>query len=305
MSDIDVFISYKREERGLADQVSRALKEAGYVAVTDRDIQEGEDYGDAIDRMIGLARLVIVLWSKSSVTSKWVKTEAREAARLDKYFGVRLDDVASSDLPMAVRYTQVLDLTNLPQKRIHERILERVQIALPISSEPAGVSAPETGPDFPNAPDQTTDQKSNLSFDLISKTATLLLTLGLIAYLLMPQNTPEPAASTTIDKEPSVTTAQPVPVLSPDTAIENLDRLQRMPAILNCSVQFQTFDVDLRSGASRLNTKIADVPAGQRFQVLAQKPVLGQYWFQIQVGDRIGWVQDIGFIEVSGPGCRR
>jgi membrane-associated protease RseP (regulator of RpoE activity) len=117
MSDIDVFISYKREERSLADQVARALKEAGYVAVTDLNIQKATDFGEAIDRMIREARVVVVLWTRASAASEWVRKEANEAERLGKYLGVRIDAVTPGDLPLQVRNNNWLDLSDasLPQ----------------------------------------------------------------------------------------------------------------------------------------------------------------------------------------------
>ena len=62
--DIDVFISYKREERALADRVSAALTAQGYTAAYDVHIESGEHFGDAIDRRIRDARLVVVLWTQ-------------------------------------------------------------------------------------------------------------------------------------------------------------------------------------------------------------------------------------------------
>ena len=117
MNDIDVFISYKREERSLADQVARALKEAGYVAVTDLNIQKATDFGEAIDGMIRAAKVVLVLWTKESAASKWVRTEAIEGHALGKYLGVRVDPVSPNDLPIEVRRNNWLDLSDasLPQ----------------------------------------------------------------------------------------------------------------------------------------------------------------------------------------------
>ncbi|MEM9870045.1 MAG: TIR domain-containing protein [Pseudomonadota bacterium] len=111
MRAIDVFISYKREERALADQVSRALTKAGYVAVTDLNIQKATDFGDAIDGMIRATKLVVVLWTEASAASEWVRTEAREGKRLGKYYGVRVDAVEPDEIPVEVRNMQWLDLS--------------------------------------------------------------------------------------------------------------------------------------------------------------------------------------------------
>lgn len=104
---IDVFISYKREERSLADAVSQALQDRGYTVVTDIDIGKGEHFGAAIDRMIRAARAVVVLWTPGAAGSQWVQDEARLAIELDTYVGILLE---STDLPVDIRYRQCLDL---------------------------------------------------------------------------------------------------------------------------------------------------------------------------------------------------
>ncbi|MEO0990837.1 MAG: TIR domain-containing protein [Pseudomonadota bacterium] len=112
MAEIDVFISYKREERDLADTVARALKDAGYVAVTDLNIQKGTDFGEAIDRMIREAKVVVVLWTHASVASPWVRKEAEEAEQQGgKYLGVLVEPVTAMDLPIYVRRSNWLDLS--------------------------------------------------------------------------------------------------------------------------------------------------------------------------------------------------
>lgn len=111
MTQIDVFISYKREERELADQASRALTAAGYVAVTDLNIQKATDFGEAIDRMIKEASVVVVLWTQASAASDWVRKEANEAERQEKYLGVRIEPVSVDDLPFRVRGNNWLDLS--------------------------------------------------------------------------------------------------------------------------------------------------------------------------------------------------
>ena len=127
MPDIDVFISYKREERPLADQVARALKEAGYVAVTDLNIQKATDFGEAIDGMIRAAKVVVVLWTQASAASKWVRTEAVEGYALGKYLGVRVDPVSASDLPIEVRRNNWLDLSGAPLPQGLPALLSEVE----------------------------------------------------------------------------------------------------------------------------------------------------------------------------------
>ncbi len=111
MQDIDVFISYKREELELAQDVERALVAAGYVVFTDFNIQKSENFSEAIDKKIRESKLVIVLWTYASVKSEWVRKEAEEAARLNKYLGVCIDKVTAEMLPLYVRNSNWLDVS--------------------------------------------------------------------------------------------------------------------------------------------------------------------------------------------------
>lgn len=114
-SRIDVFISYKREERALSKRVKRGIIAAGYTAVTDLNIGKNEDFSDAIDTMIRTATLTLVLWTKASAPSDWVRKEARLARDLEKagkpnrYLGVMIEDV-DLDLPPDLRGLQMVDI---------------------------------------------------------------------------------------------------------------------------------------------------------------------------------------------------
>jgi len=124
-SQIDIFVSYKREERSLALDVVQVLEAAGYRTVTDLNIQKSADFGDAIDQMISEARLVLVLWTPASVASDWVRMEALEANKLGKYFGVFAKPIAPEDLPLELRRKQYLDLSDRAT-RDYARIVQDV-----------------------------------------------------------------------------------------------------------------------------------------------------------------------------------
>lgn len=125
---IDVFISYKREERALSELVKRALISAGYTAVSDLNIGKNEEFGDAIDTMIRTATLTLVLWTRASAASDWVRKEARLARDLEKggkgnrYLGVMVEDV-DLDLPPDLRGLQMV---NVQEAGLNGQGIERV-----------------------------------------------------------------------------------------------------------------------------------------------------------------------------------
>jgi hypothetical protein len=73
----DVFISYAREDRPTAERLAKVLAARGLTVWWDRDIQVGKSYAHVIETELKSADCVIVLWSKASVASDWVRDEAQ------------------------------------------------------------------------------------------------------------------------------------------------------------------------------------------------------------------------------------
>lgn len=76
----DVFISYAREDHTWAQSLAEALSNSGLTVFWDRKISAGSTFEDVIEKEISVARAVVVLWSKHSVRSDWVRAEASEGA---------------------------------------------------------------------------------------------------------------------------------------------------------------------------------------------------------------------------------
>ncbi len=75
----DVFISYASADREQAQAIAASLANRGYKVWWDRTIPPGRIFDEVIQEALNAARCVIVLWSKTSIGSNWVKTEAAEA----------------------------------------------------------------------------------------------------------------------------------------------------------------------------------------------------------------------------------
>ena len=87
----DVFISYAREDRPKIEKLSLALESLGYEVWWDRQLVGGSDFTDIIQQKLEEARSVVVVWSTSSRTSRWVRDEAAEAAESHKLVPISLD----------------------------------------------------------------------------------------------------------------------------------------------------------------------------------------------------------------------
>ncbi|MEZ6023765.1 MAG: toll/interleukin-1 receptor domain-containing protein [Hyphomonadaceae bacterium] len=123
----DIFISYKREDKHLAEDTITRLKEAGYSVWYDERINPQSSWDETIEREIAAAKAVVVLWTQRSVASEWVRTEADYAKEHGKMIPVKLE---ACSVPLAYRRTQTADLSGWdgnPADRNWQKVLEWVR----------------------------------------------------------------------------------------------------------------------------------------------------------------------------------
>ncbi len=103
----DIFISYGREDRDTASDLAAALESGGLTVWWDRELKGGTEFATAIERELLDARTVIVLWSRDSVKSGFVRDESTRALEMGKLLPVRIEEVA---LPLGFGQIHTLDL---------------------------------------------------------------------------------------------------------------------------------------------------------------------------------------------------
>jgi len=104
----DIFISYAHEDRETARGLARILDSLGWGVWWDRTILAGETFDQVIEEALDGAACVIVIWSEHSVASRWVRTEAEEAARRRVLVPVVIDQVK---IPLAFRRIQAENMS--------------------------------------------------------------------------------------------------------------------------------------------------------------------------------------------------
>lgn len=104
----DIFISYARADRAIAKTFADAFIANGWTVWWDPDIAYGTQFDKVIETEIGRAKCVIALWSKRSVDSQWVRSEASEANQRGILVPIRIE--ADAKEPLEFRRVQTADL---------------------------------------------------------------------------------------------------------------------------------------------------------------------------------------------------
>ncbi len=146
----DIFLSYSRQDLGIAGKMAAALKAAGHVVWWDQALKSGEIYDRVTETALREARVVIVLWSKAAVASDWVRSEATDAMQRGALMPVMIENCQR---PVMFELRQSADLTgwkgNAKDPRLAAFLADVArQLATPEASKPvpAPVLRSSTGP---------------------------------------------------------------------------------------------------------------------------------------------------------------
>ena len=75
----DIFLSYSRDDQATARRFAEAFEREGLSVWWDQTLNPGEAYDQVTEKALQDAKAVVVLWSKKSVESRWVRAEATQA----------------------------------------------------------------------------------------------------------------------------------------------------------------------------------------------------------------------------------
>ena len=100
-----------------------ALQEAGFNVFWDRRIPPGREPMDFLGTKLGECRCVVVVWTRSSISSQFVRSEALHGYDRHQLVPVRLEDVVPS-FPFA--NIQAADLSNWEGDASSDAVLELV-----------------------------------------------------------------------------------------------------------------------------------------------------------------------------------
>ncbi|MEP7312089.1 MAG: TIR domain-containing protein [Pseudomonadota bacterium] len=105
----DIFLSYNRDDQPTARRFAEGFERAGFSVWWDQTLDAGEDYDKVTEKALAEARAVVVLWSKKSVDSRWVRAEATQADRTGTLVPAMIE---ACKRPIMFELKQTADLTH-------------------------------------------------------------------------------------------------------------------------------------------------------------------------------------------------
>lgn len=207
----DIFVSYASEDRQRVEKIAAALEADGFSVWWDRKLGSGSDFSSDIEQALREAKIALVVWSKASVESHWVKDEAVYARDHAKLCPISLD---GTEPPMGFRQIQSADMSAWRGNADDPAF---AQLLAALRSKAGAATAPELSP----AP---VSAKPAPRLAMLAGGGALLLLAVLAGFLLTRggTNAPDEVASTPVATEDLIT----------DQSEEIVTRLEKSVAVL-------------------------------------------------------------------------
>ena len=136
----DIFMSYASADRPSASAIAKRLEQEGWSVWWDRKIVPGQTFDRVIEEALDAARCVVVLWSKNSRRSDWVRNEATIGHRRGVLVPAFIETAA---LPLEFLRIQTANLSGWEQQSSGSELtqfldaIERVLTCQGLTQKPA------------------------------------------------------------------------------------------------------------------------------------------------------------------------
>ena len=139
----DLFVSYAHEDKLLVRRLVGLFEQQGWSVWWDELVSVGVKFSSLLDEALGQSRCVIVCWTKSSLQSEYVRSEAHRGNARAVLVQIMLEEV---DLPSPFNEYAISDLTEWPKHEHGQYELEKLfrdiggRLALASASFPVDTS---------------------------------------------------------------------------------------------------------------------------------------------------------------------
>ena len=173
----DVFISYASAEKDKARLIAESLEAAGFSVWWDRALKPGETFDKVIQREIDAAKAIIVLWTRTSVESQWVREEADVGRKRDALVPILMEAVEPPIGFGRVQAANLADWDGDPKAHDWEEVVESVQKLVGRAAQP--------GWQRKRAPSATrAAKKKGPPWLVIGLAATVVVLIALVSQLI-------------------------------------------------------------------------------------------------------------------------
>ncbi|HEY6456682.1 MAG TPA: TIR domain-containing protein [Steroidobacteraceae bacterium] len=105
----DIFLSYSRDDQKVVRLFAEGFEREGFSVWWDATLNPGEAFDQVIEKALLEAKAVVVLWSKKSVASRWVRAEATQASDNGTLFPATIEPCKR---PIMFELTHTADLSH-------------------------------------------------------------------------------------------------------------------------------------------------------------------------------------------------
>jgi len=231
----DIFISYAKEDRDKARDLARALAERNWTVWWDRQIAIGLSFDEVIERELRACKCAIVLWTTHSVASRWVKGEARLAAKRNVLVPILAEDI---DPPLEFGDLQAADLTKWERLADHpefEKVIRRIEELVPRASKAPSERVAVQPQRVDKSSTSAYSRIASRPFGAAAFAAAIVIVLVAASYFFRGQSTRTPlttdqpsarsdaSVSQTVDAAPSSGAQRPstAPANNPKAPVDN------------------------------------------------------------------------------------
>ncbi|RQO59896.1 hypothetical protein DBR47_11055 [Paucibacter sp. KBW04] len=116
-----VFLSYSRVDRSRVAPLAKFLQEQGHVLWWDSVIEPGDEFVGRIHEALEAAEFVLVVWTRASLASRWVRDEAEEGLRRGILIPLLLDEI---EPPLGFRSVQAAQLSQWRPGEAHAEMAQ-------------------------------------------------------------------------------------------------------------------------------------------------------------------------------------